>query len=161
MPDTADPRKSRALARLQASRQALQGLDATDEPVDGKAPPSLWRALVKTPGIAHVMDVIKVVWADSPLRLPTQMAGRQWRQVMSPVVREHPLACMTVAAVAGFAIVRHRQALLDLATGTLWPKVSPSAQAAMQSMLGVAASALLERCLNTASNAQAQPDAEA
>jgi hypothetical protein len=103
------------------------------------------------------MDLAKAMWADSPLRLPAQLAHTQWRSVLAPMVRDHPLASVAVAAVAGFAITRHRHALMGLATGTLWPKLSPSAHAMMQTVLGVATSSLVDQWLHKPDQTSTDP----
>ncbi len=123
MADSPDNKKSMALARLQRSRTAWQGVTQPDEHPRSSQPPSTWGALASAPGLSVVVDLVKAIWADSPLRLPAQVASQQWRAVLAPMVRQHPLASVAVAAVAGFAITRHRhalmQALAGMATSTL------------------------------------------
>lgn len=104
------------------------------------------------------MGMVKAMWADSPLRVPAQVARTQWRGVLAPLIRDHPLASVAVAAMAGFAITRHRHALMDLATGTLWSKLSPSAHAMLQTLLGVATSAVVDQWLHTPEQSSANPD---
>jgi disulfide bond formation protein DsbB len=148
MADAPDDKKARALARLQMSRTAWQGIAQQGDHPGASQHPSGWQALASAPGISHVMDLVKAVWADSPLRLPAQLAHTQWRGVLAPMVRDHPWASVAVAAVAGFAITRHRHALMGLATGTLWPKLSPMAHAMVQTLLGMATSAVADQWLH-------------
>jgi hypothetical protein len=158
MAEAPDDKKAVALARLQKSRTALQGTPQQEGDPLASLPTGAWGALASVPGFSHVLDLIKAMWADSPLRLPAQVAGQQWRGVLAPMVREHPLASVAVAAVAGFAITRHRHALLGLATGTLWPKLSPSAHAMMQTLLGVASSAVVDQWLRTPGQTSTDPE---
>lgn len=159
MADAPDDKKTVALARLQRSRTALQGITQQDDISGTSQRDNTWGVLASVPGFSQVVDLAKAMWADSPLSLPAQVARTQWRGVLAPMVREHPLASVAVAAVAGFAITRHRHALLGLATGTLWPKLSPSAHAMMQTFLGVATSSLVDQWLHSPREAQDQAEA--
>jgi len=158
MAEAPDDKKAKALARLQLSRTAWQGVAQPDGQPGASQHPSAWQALASAPGISHVMDLAKAMWADSPLRLPAQVAHTQWRGVLAPMVRDHPLASVAVAAVAGFAITRHRHALMGLATGTLWPKLSPMAHAMLQTLRGVASSAVVDQWLRTPEQTSTDPE---
>lgn len=147
MADARDDKRATALERLLRSRAALRGLNQASEGSSGQisgTPPSFrgqaslssWATLAALPGLAHVVDLAKAMWARSPLRLPAQLAGMQWQGVVVPVIRQHPLASLMVAATAGYALTRHRRAVLGLATGALWPALLPPAQALLQSLLG-------------------------
>lgn len=157
MVDTPKDKKAMALARLQMSRAAWQGTTSQDDSSDAGHPSGVWAALASAPGISQLMDLAKAVWADSPLRLPVQVARTQWRGMLAPLVRDHPLASVAVAAVAGFAITRHRHALMGLATGTLWPKLSPSAHAMAQTLLGMATSAMVNQWLQSPEQTSTDP----
>ncbi len=158
MADAPVDKKAMALARLQLSRTAWQGDTQHDGQPGASQHPSAWKALAAAPGFSHLMGLVKTMWADSPLRLPAQVARTQWRGVLAPLIRDHPLASVAVAAVAGFAITRHRHALMGLATGTLWPKLSPMAHAMVQALLGVATSAVVDQWLQTPEQTRTDPD---
>jgi hypothetical protein len=132
-------KKAMALAQLQRSRSALQGITPQEDHTDTSQSPSVWGALTSAPGVSQVLDLAKAMWADSPWHLPAQVASQQWRGVMAPLVRKHPLASVAVAAVAGFAIIRHRHVL-------------------MQALMGMATSSIVEQWLHAPAQTGADPN---
>jgi hypothetical protein len=154
MADAPNDKKALAMVRLMASRAALHGMTEAG-PLHGDttsgrdSQPGWLSSLSGLPGVSSALMLAKAIWADSPLSLPAQLAGLQWRTSVVPVVRKHPLATLAVAAAAGYALIRHREAVLGLITGTLWPKLAPQANAVAQALMGAATSAALDQWLQT------------
>ena len=109
-------RTDAALQRLQASRASIdaelrrmRGLSDDDPPVDGGASPaashsSSWFAAA-TPWFATVSRALRLWWRRHPARPVFDIASDAGALALTPLVRTHPVASLSVAMAAGAVMV--------------------------------------------------------
>ena len=124
-----------ALARLQASRQALRlHLMPPVEPQDSADAPGaggslslnrMWRKLRRwTRSFAPVSvlaDAVEQTWRLHPLRPVGEAIAAGYRSQVAPTLRRHPWAVVAVAAAVGAALVFGRRWHAPLLANTLRP----------------------------------------
>lgn len=128
-------RASLALARLQATRQALRlellpPAPAQDSADDAGAGESLslhrlWRRLRRwarswAPG-SVLVEAVEQTWRVHPLRPVGVAIAESYRSQVAPVLRKHPWVMVAVAAGLGAALVLGRRWHAPLLVSTLRP----------------------------------------
>jgi hypothetical protein len=103
-----------ALQRLQASRAAIDAelmklgfIDQTSLPTDGSAPASpapAWSAAA-LPWFGTLTRAVRLWWRRHPARPVLDVASSVGAQALRPIVRTHPAASLSLAMVAGAAMV--------------------------------------------------------
>lgn len=94
------------LQRLARSRERLRKVlappprPAADTTAGGSGK-SWEQRLREVPGMATVIDVVKVWWQQHPLHAVSIVAGEVGRTTLRPIARRHPVALVGVAMVAG------------------------------------------------------------
>ncbi len=111
-----DPRQ-RALARLTASRQALQAawLPKPAAPSGARGPhrlAALWRhwrrQLAGNAFVGVAFQAAADWWRANPWRAAGEAVAEELHQSLTPIVRRHPVASVTLAAAAAAAVAAAR-----------------------------------------------------
>jgi len=94
------------LQRLARSRERLRHVLAPPArpaaaPSAGSGGKSWEERLRDIPGMATVIDVVKVWWQQHPLHAVSIVAGEVGRTTLRPIASRHPLALVGVAMLAG------------------------------------------------------------
>lgn len=102
-----------AQERLQRSREAITAWLRQDEQAraipQGAAGASGWLSgLRRNPLAAIALDALAHWWQRRPLVATTQVAAAAGRAVLTPLLRDHPVAVLGAAALAGALVVRIR-----------------------------------------------------
>ncbi len=97
------------LQRLALSRERLRQVLAPKprpaaDPSAGGSGKSWEERLRDIPGMATVIDVVKVWWQQHPLHAVSIVAGEVGRTTLRPIANRHPLALVGVALLAGVVL---------------------------------------------------------
>ncbi len=97
------------LQRLALSRERLRQVLAPKprpaaDPSSGGSGKSWEERLRDIPGMATVIDVVKVWWQQHPLHAVSIVAGEVGRTTLRPIASRHPLALVGVALLAGVVL---------------------------------------------------------
>lgn len=111
--------RQQALARLAASRACLRAQALPDAAADaaggadGRGLRPWWRLLRRewgrTPLGLAALAWVERWWQRQPLAAAAQQGAEEFRAVVLPVVRRHPLAALAGAALLGGALVASRR----------------------------------------------------
>ena len=96
-----------AVARLEASRARLR-LAMLPPPTSSDSPKSgdsWWSRLTGIKAVSAVADSVEAWWANHPLRPVASVAVEASDAVIQPLAKQHPLALVGIAAIAGAGLV--------------------------------------------------------
>ena len=102
---------SEAVARLEASRARLRLAMLPPPPISSDSPESghsWWSRLTGIKAVSAVAESVAAWWANHPLRPVAGVAVEASDAVIQPLAKQHPLALVGIAAIAGAGLVWSR-----------------------------------------------------